>query len=498
MPAPTTAAELVSLVRKSRLVADDRLESYLAGSADDAPADLAKKLQDDGLLTPFQADQLLRGRHKGFVLGKYRLLERIGMGGMGQIYLAEHLSMRRRVAVKVLPPDRSTSPFARERFLREARATAAVEHPNLVRVFDVENEGEVSFLVMEYIDGVSLHDLVARRGPLDGARAAYYTAQVAAGLSGLHERSLVHRDVKPANVLLDRTGTVKVLDLGLVRSELDGDDLTRQEGAKLIGTADYLAPEQAINCSKVDSRADIYGLGATAYYLLTGIPPFAAEKLSQKLIAHQVQDVKPPHKLRPGVPVELSAVVLQMLAKQPQDRPQSAADVVTLLQPWLTTAPPLPEEADFPKQASGVATPSIAMSFAHRLNGTSLALSAVKKPGSKPAVHGLSGGSAVRFGSDFPAHPGSQAGHKTASMASEETATNHPSPIPGEVEFEIPPPSFESSGRNPSPARPDTTSAKIGALFGPSQPVIELEPAPPPGFLTRVWRWLFGSPDEGQ
>src|SRR5207244_462807 len=119
----------------------------------------------DGLLTPFQAEQLLKGRHKGFVLGKYRLLDRIGMGGMGQVYLAEHATMRRRVAVKVLPPNRSENPFARERFLREARAAAQLEHPNIVRAHDLETDGDVTFLVMEYIEGATLHDLVMRRGP---------------------------------------------------------------------------------------------------------------------------------------------------------------------------------------------------------------------------------------------------------------------------------------------------------------------------------------------
>ena len=494
MPAPTTAAEFVSLVRRSRLLAEDQLEPYLAGT--ETPADLAKKLEADGLLTPFQSEQLLRGRHKGFVLGKYRLLERIGMGGMGQVYLAEHLSMRRRVAIKVLPPDRSNSPFARERFLREARAAAAVEHPNLIRVYDIEQEGDVHFIVMEYLDGVTLHDLVARRGPLAPERAAHYVAQVAAGLSALHERALVHRDVKPANLLLGRDGTVKVLDLGLVRSELDDDELTRQEGAKLIGTADYLAPEQAINCSKVDSRADIYGLGGTAYYLLTGTPPFTAEKISQKLIAHQVQEVKPVHLARPGVPVELSAVVGRMLAKKPDDRTQSAADVVAGLQPWLATFPPIPDEADFPKQASGGVAPSAAMSFAHRLGGPSIALAAVKAAPARSAGAGLSGsGSAIRFGPDVPVTPSgaAQAGQKTVAASADETGTSHPSPNVATVELVKAPGSAadaaDRSGRTPRPAGLDSTAMRIDTLFRTP------EPEPEPGLVTRLLGWvgaLFG------
>jgi serine/threonine protein kinase len=424
MPAPTTTSDLVALIRRSRLVEDDRLDSY--ASAAETPADVLKKLQDDGLLTPFQADQLLRGRHKGFVLGKYKLLDRIGMGGMGQVYLAEHVTMRRRVAVKVLPPDRSGSPFARERFLREARAAAAVEHPNLIRVYDIEHDGDVYFLVMEYIDGVSLHDLVSRRGPLTPERAAHYVAQVALGLNALHERALVHRDIKPANLLLDRAGIVRILDLGLVRSELDDDELTRQEGAKLIGTADYLAPEQALHCSKVDSRADLYGLGGTTYFLLTGQPPFAVAKLSQKLIAHQVQEVKPVHLIRPDVPVELSAVIQKMLEKRPEERYQSAVEVVAALQPWLTSSIPLPEEADFPVRPVGGAAPSAALSFANRLSGTSLSLTTTPRPAA-PLSSGVSGGSAIRFTLDpNQSGAGKSAGNQpTTAMAADDTGTGH-------------------------------------------------------------------------
>ncbi|MGL4423381.1 MAG: serine/threonine-protein kinase, partial [Gemmataceae bacterium] len=251
MPSPATTNEFLDVLRKSKLLDTADLYAIEMNFPIDDPKALAAQLKAEGLLTEFQANQLLRGRHKGFVLGKYKLLDRIGMGGMGQVYLAEHSAMRRRVAIKVLPPDRSENPYARERFLREARAAAAVEHPHLIRVYDIEADADVQFLVMEYLDGVSLHDLIHRRGAITAERAAHYLYQVAAGLSALHARSLVHRDVKPANLLLDRNGVVRVLDLGLVRSELDDDALTKGEGAKIVGTADYLPPEQAIDCSKV-------------------------------------------------------------------------------------------------------------------------------------------------------------------------------------------------------------------------------------------------------
>ena len=215
---------------------------------------------DAGLITKFHADQLLRGKHRGYFLGKYKLLERIGLGGMGQVFLAEHVSMRRQVALKVLPPEMSTNEYTRERFMREARAAGQLNHPNLVRAMDVDGEGEVLYLVLEYIDGVTLHDLVAQNGPLDPHRAANYLWQAANGLAYVNACGLIHRDVKPANILVDRLGVVKILDLGLVRSQVEDDDLTRGQGVKILGTADFLAPEQAIDCSSVDVRADLYAL----------------------------------------------------------------------------------------------------------------------------------------------------------------------------------------------------------------------------------------------
>ena len=326
-------------------------------------------MQNDGLLTPFQAEQVLKGRHKGFVLGKYRLLDRIGMGGMGQVYLAEHVTMRRRVAVKVLPPSRADNPFAQERFLREARAAAQLEHPNLVRAHDLETDGEVTYLVMDYIEGATLHDLVMRRGPQQVGRAAHILKQVALGLQAVHERLLVHRDIKPANLLMDRTGVVRLLDLGLVRSELDDDALTRGEGAKVVGTADYLAPEQAVSSSKVDGRADLYSLGCTAYFLLAGTPPFQAEKLSQKLIAHQVNEAKPLHLVRPNIPVEFSAVIMKLLAKKPEQRWQSAGEFLAAIEPWTKEPYELPKPEDFPSRNEAVYGPTTyGLSLSSRIN----------------------------------------------------------------------------------------------------------------------------------
>ena len=190
---------------------------------------------------------------------------------MGQVYLAEHARMRRLVALKVLPVFSSDDHVARERFFREARAAGTLDHPNIVRVFDLCQEGKLLYLVMEYVEGVSLQAVVGRYGPMPVEAACHYARQVAFGLQHAHELGFVHRDIKPANLLVDRLGVAKILDLGLVRSEADREaGLTKQLDNRILGTADYVAPEQAMDSSEVDIRADIYSLGATLYFLLAG------------------------------------------------------------------------------------------------------------------------------------------------------------------------------------------------------------------------------------
>ncbi len=452
MPAPASTADLVEVIRKSQLVGTERLDELLNATDANDPAAVIRQLQADGTLTPFQAEQLLKGRHKGFVLGKYRLLDRIGMGGMGQVYLAEHATMKRRVAIKVLPPDRSKNEFARERFQREAKASAIVEHPNIVRAYDLEMDGEVTFLVLEYIDGVTFHDLVQRRGRLEPGRAAHYLWQIANGLEAIHCFQLVHRDVKPANLLLDRVGVARILDLGLVRSELDDDALTRGEGAKMLGTADYLAPEQAIECSKVDARADLYSLGCTAYFLLTGQPPFPADKISQKLIAHQTKPAPPIRTLNPDIPEGLAVVVHKLLAKKPDDRYRSATDLLEALAPFVK--PTVPDEDDFPK--SGTATaPRTGIS----LNGW-VSMNFIDRTGSQASASG----SAVRYHSDTnPKIPASQAEQQTKANAASETLPARPGIVP-----EVP----------ATPAPKVKSKPKIAPMTLP--PIVELKPAPKP------------------
>jgi serine/threonine-protein kinase len=214
---------------------------------------------------------------------------------MGQVYLAEHITMRRLVALKVLPPYSFDDAVARERFFREARAAGTLDHPNVVRVYDLCQEGKLLFLVMEYVEGVSIQTVVSRHGPLPVAAACHYARQVAFGLQHAFELGFVHRDIKPANLLLDPQGVVKILDLGLVRSEAEVNvGLTKQlDNKSILGTADYVAPEQAVDSSRVDIRADVYALGATLYFMLAGRPLFPEGRTAQKLVWQQIKEPVP-------------------------------------------------------------------------------------------------------------------------------------------------------------------------------------------------------------
>ncbi len=360
MPAPASNDELTDVILKSGVVEEPRLRAYLdkLNPPPATPEVLSGLMIRDGILTHFQAEQLLQGRWKRFFIGKYKVLEKLGVGGMGQVFLCEHKLMKRRVAVKVLPAAKAREPAALERFYREGRAVAAVDHPNIVRAYDIDEDGGLHFLVMEFVDGANLHDLVKRHGPMDVLRACHYIYGSAVGLQHAAEMELIHRDIKPANILVDRAGVVKILDLGLARFfNPDEDDmLTKKFDETVLGTADYLAPEQALDSTTVDIRADIYGLGGTFYYMLTGSPPFAEGSIAQKLLWHQTKEPRAVRDHRPDVPVEIAALIAKMMAKNPADRFQTPADLMTALGPWVQTPigpPPLAEMPRFSVAAVG-------------------------------------------------------------------------------------------------------------------------------------------------
>jgi serine/threonine-protein kinase len=336
--------KFVDVVRKSGLVEEDRLGAVLE-EVSPAPATgggrdsqtLAQALIDRKLLTVWQCERLIEGRYKGFILGKYKLLGLLGTGGMSSVYLAEHMLMQRRVAIKVLPRGKVEDSSYLARFRREAQAVAALDHRNIVRAYDIDNDGGTHYIVMEYVHGRDLNTIVKSDGPLDYDTAADYIRQAADGLQHAHEAGLIHRDVKPANLLVDSRGTVKILDMGLARfTDEQQSSLTRMHDENVLGTADYLAPEQAKDSHAADHRADVYSLGCTLYYLLTGHPPFREGTLAQRIVKHQTESPSSIYEDRPDAPKPLVDVCLRMMAKQPPARFQSAAEVARVLGAWLS------------------------------------------------------------------------------------------------------------------------------------------------------------------
>jgi serine/threonine-protein kinase len=249
--APTTSAELIELLRKSGVVSPPKLAQAANMVLPAEPQKAAAALVTSGIITRFQAQQLLAGRHKGFRLGSYAILDLLGRGGMGAVYLAEHLGLHRKVAIKVLITNKDDDQkLAIEAFQREARAVAALDHPNIVRIFDVSSHNDTPFLVMEYVEGDSLQQMIERDGSIPYPAATEYIGQVAAGLQHAHERGFVHRDIKPANLMRDRSGNVKILDMGLAQATSKENGSVRRESDEVAGTADFIAPEQGRRCSR--------------------------------------------------------------------------------------------------------------------------------------------------------------------------------------------------------------------------------------------------------
>lgn len=355
MSVPMSVDELFQLIRKSGMIDERKLTAYYQrrlitrGFPDDA-RDLAGEMVRDGILTYFQAEQFLLGKWRGFTIGKYKLLERIGVGGMGQVFLCEHMFLKKRVAVKILPPAKAEHPGALGRFYREARAAGSLDHPNIVRTHDIDQDGNLHFIVMDYVDGSNLLDVVKRFGPLDVRRAVSYVRQVAQGLDYAFRNKIIHRDIKPGNILIDRRGAAFVLDMGLARFLNDHtDQLTIKYDDKIVlGTADYVAPEQVANSHAVDIRADIYALGATFYFLLAGHPPFPSGTVSQKLLWHRTKEPMPIRSIRPELPHELASILAKMMAKDPKARYQTPAQVVSALEAWSVEPVPLPHPDEMP------------------------------------------------------------------------------------------------------------------------------------------------------
>ena len=295
---------------------------------------LASELVRRGTLTKFQAGRIAIGQSTGLVLGKYIIQDKIGEGGMGEVFVAEHRRMKRPVVVKILPAAATESDYSIRRFQREVEAAAKLQHPNIVTAFDADLEDGIYFLVMEYVEGEPLGLLVSQGGPFSLTQALSCVLQAAQGLEYAHSQGVVHRDIKPNNLLLNKKGEVKILDMGLARIEdgtatisvKDGDSLTQQN--QIVGTIEYMSPEQVDDSSQADGRSDIYSLGCTFYRLLTDEPPFHGDSIVKTLLAHRTQPVPSIRDKRPEAPVELDEILQRMMAKQPEDRYQSATELL--------------------------------------------------------------------------------------------------------------------------------------------------------------------------
>jgi serine/threonine-protein kinase len=359
----TSVRGLLEAIRQHDLVTTAQLFTLMQEDARGryaGPRSLAGDLIKRGWVTVYQVNLLLQGRGDDLLLGPYLLLERLGEGGTGQVFKARHVRMNRIVALKVIRRDLVADNDALGRFYREIQVVSQLAHPNLVHAFDAGPAGATHFLAMEYVDGVDLARLVKEHGPLPVAKACSYIRQTALALQQIHQHGLVHRDIKPQNLLLasggrkspeppganvpGSPGVVKLLDLGLARLQEsvhgkstthlpDGRSLTTLTlaGPVTIGTVDYMAPEQALDFHQVDIRADIYSLGCTFWFLLTGKPPFPGGTLAQKLMKHQQAELPPLHEQRPGLPAALEPLLKQMLAKRPEDRFRTPAELVRML-----------------------------------------------------------------------------------------------------------------------------------------------------------------------
>lgn len=297
---------------------------------------LSDQLVDLGFVNRWQAEQLRQGRTK-FTLGPYNILDAIGQGGMGYVFKGEHILLGRIEAIKVLPKQK-TDATSITNFRREIRAQAQLDHPNLVRLTYADTDGDTYFLVTEYVPGSDLRRLVRCNGPLSQSQAAVLISQTAAALDYAHSRGLIHRDVKPGNLLVTPEGRSKLTDLGLAYFSADLDQPTPNKPKHIVGTADFLAPEVIVTPGEVRPISDVYSLGCTLYYAVTGKVPFPGGDTADKLRRQLDEQPIPPQRLNNALDPEFIAVIDAMMQKRPQDRIATAAEAFERLKPWVEAA----------------------------------------------------------------------------------------------------------------------------------------------------------------
>ena len=340
MAEPLVINEFLALLEKSRLLTPAQIKT--AVDKFDLLAlpecrDVAQRLVNERVLTPYQGERLLQGRYRGFVIDRYRVREILGAGGMGCIYIAEDPLEKKKVALKVMSSEHEVDSGMLTRMKLEAKAGMNLRHPRIVETYRFDQTGAVTFLVMELFRGVSLHELIALQGALPWSMACEICRQIAEGLQYAHESGIIHRDVKPANFLISKTGDAKILDFGLALLQDDADEefsLRMIFGHDCLGTPDYIAPEQTLNSSNVDCRADIYSLGCTLYLMITGKLPFPYKTTSAKLEAQRTKRARSISEYKPEVPAEVVAIVERMMRKDPKNRFASMLDVQKAIAPF--------------------------------------------------------------------------------------------------------------------------------------------------------------------
>jgi serine/threonine protein kinase len=412
---PLALPEYCRRLTDSGLMSAEDVDSFQAGLPPEKKPkdgqDLARELVKRKRLTEYQAISVYQGRISTLVIGEYIVLDKIGSGGMGRVFKAEHRRMARTVAIKLLSEAAMSSPQAVKRFEQEVRTAARLEHPNIVTAHDAGEYQGLHYLVMQHIDGSDLKTLVREKGRLSVEKAVNYVFQAACGLEHAHLEGVVHRDIKPANLLLDKRGVVKVLDMGLARIEEDlkADDEQPAKGRltvgnQTLGTADYMSPEQADDTRHADARSDIYSLGCTLYYLLVARPPYPGDTVAQTLIMHHNSAIPSLCKERGDVPEALDAVFQRMVAKSPDDRYQSASDVIVALDSCGVTID-LPQAVKVGGSSSGGFIPN--PHEAGRRSGFASESRSDSSQTRTQAEQGSSGGHGLTRGAEDPGNSGS-------------------------------------------------------------------------------------------
>ncbi|MFO1020331.1 MAG: FHA domain-containing serine/threonine-protein kinase [Planctomycetales bacterium] len=354
MPLTEVIDQFLQTLSRSHLLSEERfreVSSYVQNSGMTTAQELCSDLVRQGDLTRFQVDRLLEGRHRGYRIGHYQLQEVLGAGGMGWLYLARDLETEREVALKVLADRHKHDPAMRARFQLEARAGKELSHPNIVKTYELNHQedlyGAVDYVVMEFIQGINLQERVDRQGRLDWQQACDVGMQAAAALGDAHKQGMVHRDIKPANLIISQDGQTKILDFGLalidrnIKREEDRDEfsLAMIFGQDCLGTDDYIAPEQSRDSQHVDGRADIYSLGCTMYFLMSGKVPFPLKSVREKLEAHREQPPPDIRTLVPEIPENVALILKKMMSKKPTERFASMQEVVRVLTPLAVRKP---------------------------------------------------------------------------------------------------------------------------------------------------------------